>query len=90
MLPLNRPELHIIVPDNIQSFPKYLPLASILYYSHKTMKKIKDALAGRSAYIVPGRISSMKEEVLLSYELQTPLYCPNIKVARQWLISHSK
>jgi hypothetical protein len=90
LLPIAKPELHIIVPDNIGSFPSYLPLASILYYSHLSMVKIKEIIGNRKAYIVPGMTIQTKPEVLLSYHLKLPLYCTDLKVIQQWSLLSNK
>jgi hypothetical protein len=91
LLPIHRPELHIVVPDTDRKlFPSCLSLASLTYYSTSTLKKIKEAVAGRKAYIVPGKMSSGKEEMLLSYHLQLPLYCPDIKLIKDWSLTGMK
>ncbi len=47
-------KLHMIVPDNIQKFPHHFSLAQVLIYSPKTIKRIKNLIKGKQAYIVPG------------------------------------
>lgn len=83
LLSLQPTEIHVVVPEN-STFPGYLSLASKLYYSDSALGKIRSIIAGRKAYIVPGRMSSCKEEVLLSHSLELPLYCPNLSLLSSW------
>lgn len=46
--------LNIVVPDNIARFPLHFSLAQVLMYSPKTIKRIRNLIKGRQAYIVPG------------------------------------
>lgn len=63
--------LHFVVPDNINKFPHHFSLAQVLMYSPNTMKRIKNLIAGKQAYIVPG-ISSI-DDIKLSVRLAIPI-----------------
>jgi hypothetical protein len=66
-------KLNIIVPDNIQKFPHHFSLSQILLYSPKTIKRIKNLIKGRQAYIVPGIPST--DDIKLSIMLSVPILC---------------
>ena len=63
----------IVTPDNIQLFPHHFSLAQVLSYSPKTVKRIKNLIKGRQAYIVPGMSST--DDVKLSIAMQVPIMC---------------
>jgi len=65
--------LNIIVPDNIMKFPHHFSLAQVLLYSPKTLKKIKNFIQGKQAYIVPG--TSSIDDIKLSIRLAIPILC---------------
>ena len=60
-----------MVPDNINKFPHHFSLAQVLMYSPSTMKRIKNLIAGKQAYIVPG-VSSI-DDIKLSVRLAIPI-----------------
>ena len=59
------------MPDNIQKFPHHFSLAQVLIYSPKTIKRIKNLIKGKQAYIVPGIPST--DDIKLSIMLQVPI-----------------
>lgn len=70
---VNSPQsrLHIVVPDNVNRFPHHFSLAQVLIYSPKTLKKIKNLIQGKQAYIVPGTPSI--DDIKLSIRLAIPI-----------------
>lgn len=64
-------KLNIIVPDNIQKFPHHFSLAQVLMYSPKTVKRIKNLIKGKQAYIIPGVTST--DDIKLSINLSIPI-----------------
>ena len=63
--------LHIIVPENAQRFPSHYSLTQCLLYSPKSMKRIKNLIRGKQAYLVPGRAST--DDIKLSINLTVPI-----------------
>lgn len=66
--------MHIVVPENTHRFPHHFSLSQMLLYSPKTLKRIKNLIKGRQAYIVPG-VSASNEDVKVSIALQVPILC---------------
>ena len=64
---------HMIVPENAERFPQHFPLTSMLLYAPKAMKRIRDIIKGRQAYIVPGMVNI--EDIKLSIQLTVPILC---------------
>jgi hypothetical protein len=63
----------IVVPDNAGRLPTTLPTSTLLLYSPKTLKRIRELLKGRPAYIVPGTTSH--DDVKVSLALGIPVLC---------------
>jgi len=60
-----------VVPENIERFPNHYSLTKALNYSPKSIKRIKDLIKGKQAYIVPG-VSSL-DDIKLSISLTVPV-----------------
>lgn len=65
--------LHIIVPENASKFPSHFSLTQCLLYSPKAMKRIKNLIRGKQAYLVPGRANT--DDIKLSINLTVPILC---------------
>lgn len=63
--------LHVIVPENAHKFPSHFSLTQCLLYSPKAMKRIKNLIRGKQAYVVPGRAST--DDIKLSINLTVPI-----------------
>ena len=63
--------LHIVVPENAHKFPSHLSLTQCLLYSPKSMKRIKNLIRGKQAYLVPGRVNT--DDIKLSINLAVPI-----------------
>lgn len=63
--------LHIIVPENAHKFPSHYSLTQCLLYSPKSMKRIKNLIRGKQAYLVPGRANT--DDIKLSINLTVPI-----------------
>ena len=72
---INTPQsrLNFIVPDNVNRFPHHFSLAQVILYSPKTIKKIKNFIQGKQAYIVPGMPAI--DDIKLSIRLAIPILC---------------
>ena len=64
---------HIVVPENYVKFHDHLSLTQALLYSPKALKRIKELIDDRQAYIVPGITS--KDDINLSIQLGIPIMC---------------
>ncbi|XP_064607991.1 IQ domain-containing protein H-like isoform X2 [Liolophura sinensis] len=70
----------IIVPEAIKSFPAHrMCLSTILKYSPRTLKRVKNLIRGRDAYIVTG--APHKDDLYLSDHLDVPLLSPEPDIA---------
>ena len=65
--------LHVIVPENASKFPSHFSLTQCLLYSPKAMKRIKNLIRGKQAYLVPGRVNT--DDIKLSINLTVPILC---------------
>ena len=63
--------LHIIVPENAHKFPSHFSLTQWLMYSPKAMKRVKNLIRGKQAYLVPGRANT--DDIKLSINLTVPI-----------------
>ena len=67
--------LHLIVPDATDYIPSNYSLTKLLYLSPGTIMEIKDLIKDKEAYIVPGIISPLEENI--SYLLEKPIFMGN-------------
>lgn len=65
--------LHVIVPENAHKFPSHFSLTQCLLYSPKAMKRIKNIIRGKQAYLVPGKANT--DDIKLSIHLTVPILC---------------
>jgi hypothetical protein len=63
--------LKIMHPENHSRFPEHFSLAKAVLYSPRLMKRIKEYIRGRPAYIVPNEVGP--EDLQLAVELNLPL-----------------
>lgn len=73
LVEIEEPEkrFNIIVPENYVKFHKHFSLTQALLYSPKAIKQILNLIAGRQAYIVPGKASD--HDIKLSIALSIPI-----------------
>ena len=64
----------IIIPENLDKFPRALSLTTLLLYSPKALRRITNFARGKRAYIVPSIVGP--EERLLALALGIPLLAP--------------
>ncbi|KAL4447016.1 hypothetical protein ABPG74_013868 [Tetrahymena malaccensis] len=69
--------IHFIFPENAHLFPKFSTV-KLLYYSPLALKKIKDLIQNKNAYIVPG--VPCKEDNLVGMALKIPIFCGNYDI----------
>ncbi|CAH1796248.1 unnamed protein product [Owenia fusiformis] len=71
----------IIVPDGVTSFPAHrMCLGSHLWYSPQTLRRLKNLIRGRDAYIVPG--VPHKDDVAVADYLGVPMLSPEPDIAQ--------
>ena len=68
---------HFIVPETASTFPPHYSLSQLLFFSTKTQNKIKRIICDKNAYIVPGFVSPLEQEI--SYLLECPILMGNIE-----------
>ena len=67
--------LHLLIPDAADYLPNNYSLTKLLYLSPKTILQIKELTIDRYAYIVPGIVSPLEENI--SYLLDMPIFMGN-------------
>lgn len=67
--------IHFIWPENAGKFPSSCPTCRLLYYSPLALNRIKELIAGREAYIVPG-VASL-ELNLIAQHIGAPIFQGN-------------
>lgn len=67
-----RDRVHFIWPENYERMPSTFATCKVLYYSNLAMNRIKELIAHKIAYIVPG--SASQELNLLAHYLQVPIF----------------
>lgn len=71
--------IKILVPENATRFPEHFSLAKLALYSPRLLKRIKEYIRGRPAYLVPCELGP--EDLQLAIELNIPLFSPEPDVA---------
>lgn len=62
-----------MVPENYVKFDESMSLTQTLLYSPKALKRIKNLIRDKQAYIIPG--TSNNEDIRLSITLGIPILC---------------
>ena len=63
--------VHFIIPEAGEFLPLNYSLTKLLYFSRKSLEKIKNLIKYKKSYIVPGIVGNMEE--YLSVELNIPI-----------------
>lgn len=71
--------LKVLVPENYNKFPEHFSLAKLAFYSPQLLKRIKQYIRGRPAYIVPCELGP--EDLQLAVELNLPMLAPEPDIA---------
>mmetsp|Transcript_30 Transcript_30/g.78 ORF Transcript_30/g.78 Transcript_30/m.78 type:complete len:1089 (+) Transcript_30:71-3337(+) len=69
----------IVHPENHSRFPAHMSLASVLRHSPRCLRRIRNFLRGKDAYIIPGVVGPDDVHVCLSLNL--PMLAPDPMVA---------
>lgn len=75
-----RSRFTVVVPENLDRFPRHMSLAQVLLYSPRALNKIRNLVGSQDAYIVPGAVNDNTERLAL--ELQIPLLAPRSEPAQ--------
>jgi hypothetical protein len=73
----------LVVPENVARLPSSMSLSSCVLYSPRCLAKLRRAVAGKRAYIVPNVVG--EEDKLLSMALRCPLYAGDPTACRPFL-----
>jgi hypothetical protein len=68
----------VVVPENIDRFPRHFPLASVLLYSPHALGRVRQCARGKPGYMVGGCGGYQEKKVAL--ELGVPLLAPEADV----------
>lgn len=71
--------LFFVVPENLHRFPQHFSLSLLLLYSPRALRRIRNFVQRRQAYLVPGRIGP--DALRLAKALNIPLFGPNPSVS---------
>lgn len=69
----------ILYPENHARFPAHMSLSQLILYSPRCLKKLKNLVKGKRAYLQPGVVSQF--ERTLALELNIPMMGPDPDVA---------
>ena len=67
----DRKKFTVVVPENIDRFPRHFSLASVLRYSPHAMQRIRQAVMGKSGYMVPGLVGYVEKYICT--DLKVPM-----------------
>mmetsp|Transcript_22620 Transcript_22620/g.44816 ORF Transcript_22620/g.44816 Transcript_22620/m.44816 type:complete len:1178 (+) Transcript_22620:87-3620(+) len=71
--------IKIMTPENYDRLPEHFSLAKLVLYSPRLLKRIRQAIRGRPAYIVPCELGP--EDLQLAVHLNLPILSPEPDVA---------
>ena len=73
-------KLRILVPENADKYPEHFSLSTLLYYSPRAIRRIRQLLRSRCAYIVPAVVGP--DEKRLSMLLKIPMLAADPELAQ--------
>jgi IQ domain-containing protein H len=75
--------LHVLIPENADRFPGHFPLASLVLYSPRCIRRIRSLVKGKPAYIMPGPACNWQDRKLAEL-LRLPLLGPDPGVVQEY------